>query len=277
MTSWKCQCSWFNKSSSLSEALWTRLTDKLKRSEKNWFVHELDITKNHTDPLEGHQCITARIASALMWVKMCTKYTWQDEIVPNSLSPPPLASFPGFLSLNFTVSLLLLSFIFFLWLEIEFEQVCRFPPLPAPLSHRYALCAVLIAWSWRHFPCHFSEIFSRPLLAAQVACYFYSLRAGSLFVSVFASFQSGANNRGWQENRGNTLLIWPIPYTLWMAFAADGAPCAVWAFSESLWLRPSTPHFERMTHYGYTMGATEPRPIWTLKHSRDENFPVNYL
>ncbi len=102
-------------------------------------------------------------------------------------------------------------FHFLLWLEIEFEQVCCFPLLPAPLLHRYALCTVLIAWSWHHFPCHFSEIFSHPLLAAQVTCYFYSLRAGSLFVSVFASFQSGANNRGWQENRGNTIdLTYPL-------------------------------------------------------------------
>lgn len=201
----------------------------------------------------------------------------EDEIVPNSLSTPPLPSFPHFLSLNFTVSLLLLSFIFFSDWRLSLSRCAAFLCCQPPLLHRYALCAVLIAWSWRHFPCHFSEIFSRTLLAAQVACYFYSLRAGSLFVSVFASFQSGANNRGWQENRGNTLLIWPIPYTLWMAFAADGAPCAVWAFSESLWLWSSTPHFERMTHYGYTMGATELRPIWTLKHSQGENFPVNYL
>lgn len=193
-------------------------------------------------------------------------------LIYTSLTLLPSLSLSQFHSLSSTP-----LFHFLHWLEIEFEQVCCFPLLPAPLLHRYALCAVLIAWSWRHFPCHFSEIFSRSLLAAQVACYFYSLRAGSLFVSVFASFQSGANNRGWQENRGNTLLIWPIPYTLWMAFAADGAPCAVWAFSESLWLRSSTPHFERMTHYGYTMGATELRPIWTLKHSQDENFPVNYL
>lgn len=185
----------------------------------------------------------------------------EEEIVPNFLSTPPLPSWSRFLSLSISQFLFSSFLSFSLWLEIEFEQVCRFPQLPAPLSQRYALCAVLIAWSWRHFPCHFSEIFSRPPLAAQVACYIYSLGAGSLFVSVFASFQSGANNGGWQENRGNTLLIWPIPYTLWMAFAADGAPCAVWAFSESLWLRSSTPHFERMTHYGYTKEATELRPI----------------
>ncbi len=154
--------------------------------------------------------------------------------------------------LIYTSLTLLLSFIFFSDWRLSLSRCAA-----SPLLHRYALCTVLIAWSWHHFPCHFSEIFSRPLLAAQVACYFYSLRAGSLYV--FASFQSGANNRGWQENRGNTLLIWPIPYTLWMVFAADGAPCAVWAFSESLWLWSSTPHFERMTHY---VGTQREQQSW---------------
>lgn len=179
----------------------------------------------------------------------------EEEIVLNFISTPPLPSFPCFLSpslsTNFIVPLLLFSIIFSLtgdwvWAGVPLSSAAS-PPLTSLRPLRCVNRLILASFS---LP--FLQIFSHPPLAAQVTCYIYSLRAGSLFVSVFASFQSGENNGGWQENRGNTLLIWPIPYTLWMAFAADGAPCAVWAFSESLWLRSSTPHFERMTHYGYT-------------------------
>lgn len=88
----------FELGSLIHLALWTRLMDLLKRSDKK----KLDITKkSHRSTWGPPQWITARIASALMWVKVCTKYTWQRT----RLSQTPYLHLPYPPSLAFTLSI----------------------------------------------------------------------------------------------------------------------------------------------------------------------------
>lgn len=76
---------------------------------------------------------------------------------------------------------------------------------------------------------------------------------------------------------GETLYWFDLSLTTVNGIHCWWRPVCSLGLFRRLWLRSSTPRFEKMTHYGYTMGATELRPIWTLKHSRAENFSVNYL
>lgn len=108
----------------------TILTDLLKRSDsKERFIHQLDIAKNHTDPL-------ARTARVLMWVKVGNKYTWQRKRLSQTsylhlLYPPSLAYS---LFINFTVPLLLFSIIFSLTGDWVWAGVLLFSATSPPLA-----------------------------------------------------------------------------------------------------------------------------------------------